>query len=89
MINKTVNIFGRNFLLINCDEFTRDYYRNKFGVKDFSPVPFSKRQQGVLIEKTNPPYTGFGSEEDSLASHKKLIPEPPKKDFIKWMGYDR
>lgn len=33
--------------------------------------------------------TGFGSEEDSLNSTKKLLPEPVKKDFNKFMGYDR
>jgi hypothetical protein len=33
--------------------------------------------------------TGFGSEEDSLNSTKKLLPEPVKKDFNKFMGFDR
>jgi hypothetical protein len=33
--------------------------------------------------------TGFGSEEDSLNSTKKLLPDPVKKDFNRFMGFDR
>ena len=76
-------------MLTDCDEFTREYYRTKFGIKDFTPVSYAKREVGKRIEKINPPYNGFGSEEDSLASCQKMLPEPPKKDFLKWMAYDR
>lgn len=89
MINRIVNVYGRKFVLTNCDEFTREYYKTKFGVKDFTPVQYNKRDGGVSIERTNPPYNGFGSEEDSLSSCKKMLPEPPKKDFVKWMAFDR
>ncbi len=88
-INQSINVFGRKVLLTDCDEFTREYYKTKYGVKDFSPLSYPTREGGVRIEKLNPPYNGFGSEADSLASCQKLIPEPPKKDFIKWMAYDR
>lgn len=89
MIGREVNVFGRKVLLTDCDEFTREFYRNKYGVSDFSAVSFNAGSRAVRIERTDPPYNGFGSEEDSLASTKKMIPEPPKKDFIKWMNYDR
>ena len=36
-----------------------------------------------------PPYNGFGGEEDSLGNCFKLIPEPPKGDFVKFMLKDR
>ena len=32
-----------------------------------------------------PPYNGYGSLEDSLQSCLTLVPQPPKKDFIKMM----
>lgn len=89
MIGRVVNVFGRKMLLTDCDEFTKEFYRNKFGVSDFKPVSFDAGNRGVRIERADPPYNGFGSQEDSLASTKKMIPEPPKKDFIKWMNYDR
>lgn len=34
------------------------------------------------------PYNGLGSLEDSLQSCLSLIPQPPKKDFIKMMEND-
>ena len=35
-----------------------------------------------------PPYNGFGSLEDSMQSCFSLIPQPPKKDFIKMLEND-
>ena len=35
-----------------------------------------------------PPYNGFGALEDSLQSCLSLIPQPPKKDFIKMLEND-
>lgn len=39
--------------------------------------------------KEIPPYTGFGSEEDSLTSSQGLEPRPPQADFFKFMHKDR
>ena len=36
-----------------------------------------------------PPYTGFGSEEDSLTSSQGLEPRAPQADFFKFMHKDR
>lgn len=38
--------------------------------------------------KEIPPYNGFGSLEDSLQSCLSLVPQPPKKDFIKMLEND-
>ena len=89
MVGRVVNVFGRKMLLTDCDEFTKNFYKNKYGISNFDPVGYDYGNQGRHVERMNPPYNGFGSEEDSLASCQKIIPEPPKKDFIKWMYYDR
>ena len=36
-----------------------------------------------------PPYTGFGTEEDSLTSCQGLEPRAPERDFFKFMNKDR
>jgi hypothetical protein len=89
MIGRSINFFGRKILLVDCDNFTKDYYRTKYGIKDFTSVAYERREPGTRVERKDPPYTGFGSEEDSLSSCKKMVPEPPRKDFVKWMYYDR
>lgn len=89
MVGRMVNVFGRKMLLTDCDEFTKNFYRNKYGINNFDSVSYDSGNQGRQVTRMNPPYNGFGSEEDSLASCQKIIPEPPRKDFIKWMAYDR
>ena len=39
-IGATLNVFGRAVLLCNMDEFTKTYYNVKYGVQDFTPIPF-------------------------------------------------
>ena len=40
------------------------------------------------LPKDVPPYNGFGSLQDSLQSCLSLVPQPPKKDFIKMLEND-
>jgi len=56
-------------------------------------IPFylsSKRNMKHLTDLLQEiaPYTGFGTLEDSKQSCDTLIPQPPKKDFIKMMEND-
>ena len=39
-IGTTLNAFGRPVVLLNCDEFTKTYFNVKYGVDDFTPIPF-------------------------------------------------
>uniref|UniRef100_A0A8C3LH16 EF-hand domain-containing family member C2 n=1 Tax=Chrysolophus pictus TaxID=9089 RepID=A0A8C3LH16_CHRPC len=87
-IGAVINVWGRQIMLCDCDEFTKDYYRTKYGIEDFTPVPY-KAPPPPKAEKPVPPYTGFGSEEDSLCSCMSLLPKPPQKDFKKFMEKDR
>uniref|UniRef100_G1NP37 EF-hand domain containing 2 n=1 Tax=Meleagris gallopavo TaxID=9103 RepID=G1NP37_MELGA len=87
-IGAVINVWGRQIMLCDCDEFTKDYYRTKYGIEDFTPVPY-KAPPPPKAEKPIPPYTGFGSEEDSLCSCMSLLLKPPQKDFKKFMEKDR
>ncbi|XP_033003020.1 EF-hand domain-containing family member C2 [Lacerta agilis] len=87
-IGSVINVWGRKIVLCDCDEFTKEYYRTKYGVKDFTPIPY-KAPPPPKVERKFPPYHGFGSEEDSLCSCSGLLPKPPQKDFKKFMEKDR
>ncbi|KFU84097.1 EF-hand domain-containing family member C2, partial [Chaetura pelagica] len=88
-IGAVINVWGRKIILCDCDEFTKEHYRTKYGIVDFTPVPYKAPPPPPKPEKTFPPYTGFGSEEDSLCSCMNLILKPPQKDVKKFMEKDR
>ncbi|KAJ7422584.1 EF-hand domain-containing family member C2 [Willisornis vidua] len=87
-IGAVINVWGRKMVICDCDEFTKEYYRKKYGIEDFTPVQY-KAPPPPKPEKPIPPYTGFGSEEDSLCSCKSLLPKAPHKDFRKFLEKDR
>ncbi len=85
-LGQTVNIYGRDFVIYDMDNFTKAFYYQNLGVTDFTPL----RDENVLGTRSHafpkmeiPPYNGYGSLEDSLQNCLHLIPEPPKKDYIK------
>lgn len=63
-------------------------YLVSFFTADFKAVPY-KADPPRAGKLEWPPYTGFGSEEDSLCSCMGLLPKPPRRDFIKFMEKDR
>ncbi|XP_034144941.1 EF-hand domain-containing family member C2 isoform X2 [Esox lucius] len=83
-----MNVWGRRVIICDCDNFTKEYYRSKYGIEDFSPVQY-KAPLTPEPPRPVPPYNGFGSEEDSLCSCQGLLPKPPQKDFRKLMEKDR
>ncbi|XP_053313439.1 EF-hand domain-containing family member C2 [Spea bombifrons] len=88
VIGAAINVWGRTIILCDCDEFTKNYYRTKYGIETFTPVQY-KAPPPPGVEKKIPPYNGFGSEEDSLCSCMGLLPKPPQRDFKKFMEKDR
>ncbi|XP_005096411.1 EF-hand domain-containing family member C2 [Aplysia californica] len=83
-----ISVWGRRFIICDCDDFTREYFKTKYGV-DEMPTVSNKQDEVAQQNRQMPPYNGFGSEEDSLCSCKGLLPKPPKRDFIKFMERDR
>ncbi|CAK8698373.1 unnamed protein product [Clavelina lepadiformis] len=88
VLGAVLNVWGRKLILCNCDDFTKEYYKTKFGIDNFDAIKY-KADQDMKIPRPIPPYNGFGSEEDSLCSCMGLIPKPPQRDFIKFMEKDR
>lgn len=84
IVGGTVQVYGRDVFLYRCDEFTKDFYRQYMGY-DQGEIGIEKHQR-VHQQLTFPPHTGFGAEEDSLASCLHLTPRPPYRDINKLMN---
>jgi hypothetical protein len=80
-ILKTLNIFGKNFLIYDCDEFTKYWTSENLGMnflfinsinfkgeREFTPIPVYKNPDEEKELREIPPYLGFGSELDELAT---------------------
>eukprot|EP00698_Gefionella_okellyi_P017111 TRINITY_DN4961_c0_g1_i1.p1 TRINITY_DN4961_c0_g1~~TRINITY_DN4961_c0_g1_i1.p1 ORF type:complete len:564 (+),score=138.45 TRINITY_DN4961_c0_g1_i1:103-1794(+) len=83
----TVNIYGRPFFIYDADSYTREHYQTKFGVTLDTPIEVHE-DEAMLPQREIPPYTGFGTEEDSLGSVSALAPKAPRKDFRKYIEND-
>ncbi|XP_061390960.1 EF-hand domain-containing family member C2 [Musca vetustissima] len=92
-IGTVLNVYGRAVVLTDCDEFTKGYYRKKYGIEDFTPTPVPSRADDSLParrrERILPPYNGWGSYEDSEGNCISVEPKPPQADFKKFIQLDR
>lgn len=89
-IGNVLNVWGREMKIVDCDPFTKRYYQDKYTMSNdaFDPVVVSKTPRRTF-ERIPPPHvTGFGSEEDSLASWLHLHPKKPYRDIAKMQKYD-
>ena len=81
-----IDIFGREVKIFNCDDFTREWYRQRMGI-DQVAVPIAVGSNKLTYQPT-PVYNGFGSEEDSMGSVKALTPKTPHMDEQKMYKSD-
>eukprot|EP00281_Chroomonas_sp_CCMP1168_P014460 CAMPEP_0206216454 /NCGR_PEP_ID=MMETSP0047_2-20121206/2729_1 /ASSEMBLY_ACC=CAM_ASM_000192 /TAXON_ID=195065 /ORGANISM="Chroomonas mesostigmatica_cf, Strain CCMP1168" /LENGTH=645 /DNA_ID=CAMNT_0053638801 /DNA_START=28 /DNA_END=1965 /DNA_ORIENTATION=+ len=87
LVGTTIEVFGRDMLLYDCDDSTREYYVQQYGVEQ--PPNMLKPESYVEFPSMPlPPYNGFGSEHDSLASYFNLIPKPRRYDAGKQATLD-
>ncbi|XP_062974594.1 EF-hand domain-containing protein 1 isoform X2 [Elgaria multicarinata webbii] len=86
-VGQSTTLLGRSFFIYDCDEFTRQFYRDKFGITHFQPVDVRKPPPEE-IKQIIPPYNGYGFLDDSLQNCFSLIPQAPRKNVIKMLEND-
>uniref|UniRef100_A0A9L0I5Z1 EF-hand domain containing 1 n=1 Tax=Equus asinus TaxID=9793 RepID=A0A9L0I5Z1_EQUAS len=87
LVGKSLTILGRTFFIYDCDPFTRQYYKEKFGISDLPRIDVSKKEPAPVKQEL-PPYNGYGLVEDSAQNCFALIPKAPRKDVIKMLLND-
>jgi hypothetical protein len=86
LIGNVISIFKRKMKIIDCDEYTKQWYKDNLGVEQV-PIKQAKPKSGHAINSV-PTYNGYGTPEDSLGSVYSLDPKPPKKDEKKFYKMD-
>merc|ERR1712159_201818 len=89
VIGSTVNVFGRDLLVCDCDEFTKMFMEENFGMIYDGRTISLEEERPEPPRMEIPPYTGFGSEEDSLGSFYSLVPKAPKANWAKYFENDK
>lgn len=92
-IGGVINVFGRKVVITDCDPYTKEYYRIKYGTDDFTPVHMPEDLQKapcrVDQKRELPPWNGYGSFEDSAQNCITVEPKAPNRDFKKFLKFDK
>merc|ERR1711971_1163989 len=86
-VGEAVELMGSRFFIYDADEFTRQYFAEVLG-RELEPRTDVQLPDRAVPRAVTPPYTGYGSWDDSMSSVINLIPKVPKKDFQKLFQND-
>lgn len=81
-----LNVYGRDLLVCDCDDFTKRYMKEAHGQEPVAPIKMFEDPK-PLVRMEMPPPNGYGTEEDSAGSFTNLVPRPPRKDMTKILKY--
>ncbi|KAL0103394.1 hypothetical protein PUN28_017572 [Cardiocondyla obscurior] len=83
-VGEAILIFGRRFLLHDCDAFTRKYYSNVLGVSQPDAIPILDRMKVPSPVKFEvPPCTTLGTPENTYSNSLSFTSMSPKKNVIR------
>merc|ERR1711937_656044 len=85
----TVTVFGRDLLVCDCDDFTKQFMEENFNHSYEGRTISLEEERPEPPRREIPPYTGYGSEEDSLGSFYSLVPKPPHQNWAKYFENDK
>lgn len=80
MIGSVIHLYGRPFVICDCDDFTKIYYNENYGVHDFNPVCIEDyEEEPVLVPffagptVAEEPQLNIGGDTHSKKDFKKLV----------------
>ena len=81
-VGATVEMLSLKFFIYDADQFTREFFAKHLG-NILLPRIDVTLPEAQLARPATPPYTGYGSWEDSLGSVWSLVPKVPSRDMHK------
>jgi len=88
-VGSTISVFGRDLLICDCDDFTKMFMEENFGMAYEGRTISLEDDRPEPPRMEVPPYTGFGSEADSLGSFYSLVPKPPRQNWAHYFENDK
>jgi len=85
LVGGEFHVWGRKCIIYNCDDFTRDFYRNYMGIEQADAIIDVEGPPIKHSALPPPPHNGIGREEDSLLNVLMVRPVPPKQDLVRLM----
>jgi len=85
----TITVFGRDLLICDCDDFSKQFMEENFGHQYENRTISLEEERPEPPRREVPPYNGYGSEEDSLGSFYSLVPKPPHQNWAKYFENDK
>lgn len=83
MLGSVIHLYGRPFVICDCDEFTKSYYKEHYGVEDFDPVVVENYEMEETL-----PFFDVAAHHEQEATLVIGNDQRIKKDFRKMMTYD-
>jgi len=74
-IGVTLDVYNRKIVLCDCDEFTRNYYYEKYGIRMLESIEFEK-------------YDNVEDESYEIPPASPLIEKPAQRDFQKFINWE-
>jgi hypothetical protein len=78
-IGSVIPVYSRSLLVTDADPMTRDFYSKRGAPLDVAISSMDGDAAPKPVEE--PPFNGWGTEKDSLANCKTLVPKAPKTEF--------
>ena len=92
MVGSIVEVLHKSMIIYDCDEYTSEYYKKKYGIEmernaDYEALLNKVKPKSTLVKPPPHTITSVGTPEDSMQNCLSLQPKAPKRDLKKLLHF--